>query len=268
MGNLSYVPLTEDLIEDLDDSDITFVTAVADYPGSILKEIPMGTTARGTDGGGGVDLKIDFGENVNPKFWGFFNHNMESGTPVISSYDDAWITPSGETLNVAYRALDMKAYKAGGGWSAGKRYWIVNYNGCSFSQAFYELGKLVVALDVTTFTYNFSPGVSRGRGSKNIHNVTPMGVEYTHLLQEKINYFGIKWDPDLKADLLEEIIAFIDITNGGGYPSIIIPDNSKAELFYMRNQDRTNWNEEAARSMISQCFMDFKELSRGKVQEG
>jgi len=268
MGNLSYVPLTDDLIEDLDDADITLVTADANYPGSELKTIPMGTTARGTDPGTGVKIKIDFGENVNPKFWGFLNHDITSGNLIVYPYNDAWITPSGESLTVTYRALDMKGYKAGGGWSAGKRYFLVDLNGCTFSQAFFELGKLVVALDVTTFTHNFSPGVRRGRGNKNIHNVTPAGIEYTHLLQEKINYFGIKWDPDLKETLLDEIIAFIDITNGGGYPSIIIPDNSKTELFYMRNQDITDWNEEVARSMISQCFMNFKELSRGKGQVG
>lgn len=266
MSNLAYVPLTADLIEDLDDAKITLVTDVANYPGSELKSIPMGITARGTDPGSGVKIKIDFGENVNPKFWGFLNHDITSGNPVIYSYNDAWITLSGESLTVTYRDLDMKAYKAGAGWASGKRYWMVNLNACTFSQAFFELGKLVVALDITTFTYNISPGISRGRGSKNIHNITPMGIEYTHLLQEKINYFGIKWDPDLKETLLDELITFLDITHGGGYPSIIIPDNNKAELFYMRNQDRTNWNEEAARSLISRCYMNFKELSRGKIQ--
>ncbi len=268
MSNLAYVPLTDDLIEDLGDGDITLVTAVANYAGSILKTIPMGTTARGTDPGAGVTIKIDFGANVNPKFWGFLNTNITSGNPVIYPYNDVWITPSGESLTIIYRELDMKAYKSGGGWSVGKRYFLVDLSACTFSQAFFEMGKLVVALDVTTFTYNFSPGISRGRGSRNIHNLTPAGIEYTHLLQEKINYLGIKWDPDIKEALLAEIIEFLDITNGGGYPSIIIPDNSKAELFYMRNQDRTNWNEEAARSLISQCFMDFEELSRGKIQVG
>ena len=266
MSNLAYVPLTEDLIEDLAAADFVIETADADYPATELQTIPMGTTARATDPGGGERIKIDFGANVSPKAWFLLNHDIESGNPLISSWNNADWTGLSETQAMTYRALDIKAHRPAG-WTP-KRYFDINFDACSFSQAFFEAGKLVVSLDVTTFTYNFSPGVSRGRGSKNIHNVTPMGVEYTHLLQEKINYFGIKWDPDLKADLLEEIIAFIDITNGGGYPSIIIPDNDKAEFFYMRNQDRTNWNEEVARSMISQCFMDFKELSRGKVQEG
>ena len=266
MGRLSYVPLTADLIEDLDDADITLVTADADYPGSILKSIPMGTTARGTDGGGGVKVRIDFGSNVRPKFWGMLNTNIASGNPVIYSYDDAFITLNGETLIVDYRALDMKAYKAES-WTP-KRYFEIDLSPCTFSQAFFEMGKLVVALEITTFSKHFSPGVSRSRGYKNIHNKTPMGIEYTHVLQENINYFGIKWNPHLKDPLLTELLDFLDLTNGGGYPSIVIPDNDEAEFYYARNQDRTDWDEEAARSLISQCFMSFEELSRGKVQEG
>ena len=266
--NFSYVPLTADLIEDLDDANITLVTAVASYAGSVLKTIPMGTTARGTDPGTGVKIKIDFGANVNPKFWGFLNHNITSGNPVIYPYNDAWITPSGESLTVVYRALDMKAYKAGGGWSAGKRYFQIDLSACTFSQAFFEMGKLIAALDMTIFTYNFSPGISRGQGNRNIHNITPAGVEYTTLLQEGINYLGVRWDPDLKDPVLTEILTFIQATKGGGYPAVIIPNRAEAELFYMRNQDRTNWNEEAARALVSQCSLNFKELSRGKIQEG
>ncbi len=266
MGNLSYVPLTDDLIADLAAADFVIETADADYPATELQTIPMGTTARATDPTGGERIKIDFGANVNPKAWFLLNHNISSGNPLISSWDNNDWTGLSQTQAMTYRALDIKAYRPGG-WIS-KRYFNINFDACSFSQAFLEAGKLVVALDVTTFKYNFSPGVSRGRGSKNIHNITPAGIEYTHLLQEKINYFGIKWDPDLKEGLLDELITFLDITHGGGYPSIIIPDKDKAEFFYMRNKDRTNWNEEVARSMISQCFMDFKELSRGKVQEG
>ena len=266
MSNLAYVPLTDDLIADLAAADFVIETADADYPATELQTIPMGTTARATDPTGGERIKIDFGAEIDPKFWGLLNHDIESGNPLISSWNNADWTGLSETQAMTYRALDIKAYRAAG-WTP-KRYFDINFNACSFSQAFLEAGKLMVALDVTTFKYNFSPGVSRGRGSKNIHNVTPMGIEYTHLLQEKINYFGIKWDPDLKKDLLNELIAFIDITHGGGYPSIIIPDNDKAELFYMRNQDRTDWSEEFARSLRAKLNMKFKELSRGKVQEG
>ena len=260
--NFSYVPLTDDLIED---ATVTILTPDTDYPATELQTIPMGTTARATDPGGGEVIRIDFGENVNPKFWSLLNTDITSGNPLITSYTDAWITAE-DTLTMIYRALDMKAYK-NGGWTP-RRYFDINFNACAFSQAFLEVGKLIAALDMTVFTHNFSPGISRGQGNRNIHNITPAGIEYTHLLQEKINYLGVSWDPDLKDPVLTEILAFIQATKGGGYPAIIIPNREEAELFYMRNQDRTNWDEMAARSLISRCSLNFKELSRGKIQEG
>ena len=68
MGNLSYVLLSDDLIQDLDDANITIETPNSDYPASRLKTIPMAKRARGTDPGSGVNIKIDFGEDVRPKF--------------------------------------------------------------------------------------------------------------------------------------------------------------------------------------------------------
>ena len=264
MGNLSYVPLTADLIEDLTGADITIETADADYPSSELLTIPMGTTARGTDPGGGVRIKIDFGANVRPKFWADLNHNITSGDVVIYATNAAW-NPTGETLIVPYRELDMKAYKSES-WTP-NRYFLKDYGACTFSQAFFELGKLVAATEIVTFSKGFAPGIGRGEGNRNIHNVTPSGIEYTHLLQEKRGYLSIRWD-HLKEPLLSELLTFLRVTNGGGYPSIIIPDNDKPELFYVRNKDRTNWSEEAARSVISEMLLEFRELSRGKVQVG
>jgi len=259
--NLSYVPLTEDLIED---ATVTTSTADADYPATELQTIPMGTTARITDPGGGELIKIDFGANVNPKFWSLLNTDISSGNPLITSYTDAWITPD-DTLQMVYRDRDMKAYKSGG-WTP-RRYFDINLNACAFSQAFAEAGKLIAALDITTFSKGFAIGIGRGEGNRNIHNVTPSGVEYTHLLQERIGFLDINWE-HIKEPLLPELLTFLRVTNGGGYPSIIIPDNDKVELFYVKNKDRTNWDEGMARSIISNFKMQFKELSRGKIQEG
>lgn len=266
LGNFSYVPLTHDLIA-LDSTDIVIVDAVANYPASELKTIPMGITARGTDPGSGITIKLDFNMLVQPKFFGIFNHNITSGNVVVYSFNDAWTTPSGETLIIPYRELDMKGYYSEVSWTP-KRWFSLFFGACAFSQAFLEIGKLVAASEITAFSKNFSPGISRGEGNRNIHNITPAGIEYTHLLQEKIGYLGIKWNPNLKDPLLRELLRFLRVTNGGGYPSVIIPANDKPEVFYMRNQDRIDWNEEAARSLLSQCSLNFKELSRGKIQIG
>jgi len=264
MGNLSYVPLTADLIEDLTGADITIETAVANYPSSELLTIPMGTTARGTDPGGGVRIKIDFGALVRPKFWALLNTDITSGNVVVYATNAAW-APTGETLIIPYRELDMKAYKPES-WTP-CQYFLLDFGACTFSQAFLEIGKLFAATEIVTFSKGFAPGVSRGEGNRNIHNVTPSGIEYTHLLQEKIGYLSINWD-HLKDPLLNELLTFLRVTNGGGYPSIVIPDNDKSELFYVRNQDRTDWDEEAARSVIASMTLEFKELSRGKIQVG
>lgn len=265
MQNISYVPLTADLLDESGSAVITIVTAVADYPATELQTIPMGTTARGTDPGGGIQIRIDFTVNVRPKFWSLLNHIITSGNVVIYATNAAW-APTGETLIIPFRELDMKAYKPES-WTP-CRYFVLSFHACTFSQAFLEIGKLVAATEIVTFSKHFSPGITRGEGNKNIHNFTPSGIEYTHLLQEKINYLGIRWDPNLKDPLLTELLTFLRLTNGGGYPSIILPDNDTPELYYMRNQDRTDWDEEAARSIISQCFLKFKELSRGKIQVG
>jgi len=263
MGNFSYVPLTEDLVAG---AAVTILAPDADYPASELQTIPMGTTARATDPTGGEVIRIKFTGDVDPKFWSLLNTDIISGNPLITSYTDAWTTPE-DTLEMVYRELDMKAYQTGG-WTAPRQYFDINLNACAFSRAFAEVGKLIAALDITTLSRGFSPGVSRGEGNRNIHNLTPAGIEYTHLLQERVNYIGFRWDPSVKKTFLDELLTFLRVTNGGGYPSVIIPDNDEVELFYMRNQDRTDWNERAKRAILSQCELNFKELSRGKIQEG
>jgi len=264
MGRTSYVTTDDDLIGALDAANVTIETADADYPASRLQSIPMAKAARGTDPGSGVNIKIDFGENVRPKFWSLLNTNIASGEPVVYSYNDAFITPSGETLNIPYRAFDMKAYKAAS-WTA-KRYFIVNLNGCTFNHAFAQIGKVIAAPETNKFSFDFSPGIQRGYGHNVIHNFTPYDVEYTHVLRSGINYLKFGWDPHLKAALLDEILALMGVTYGGTYPFIIIPDEDEAEFFYMRNEDRIDWNEAAARSLIEQCFLNLRELSRGKIQ--
>ncbi len=262
MGRFSYVPLTEDLVAG---ATVTILDPDADYPATELQTIPMGTTARATDPGGGEIIRIDFGGNVNPKAWFLLNTIITSGNPLITSFTDAWITPE-DTLTMIYRDLDMKAYKSGG-WTP-RRYFNINLNACSFSQAFAAAGKLIAALDITTFTKDVGAIMFRGEGNKNIHNITPAGIEYVHLLQEKIGYLEITFKNE-KNLILSEILNFLRVTNGGGYPSIIIPDNDEVEFYYVRNQDRTDWSEEkAAVWILSDCSMKFEELSRGKIQEG
>ncbi len=264
MANLAYFPLTDDLIEG---ATVLVVTEDTDYPQENLQNIPMADTAQATNPPAAiVRVRIDFGATVgavNPRAWFFLNHNIASGNWEIHRTNAAWA--SAEQQNVIYREFDTKFY--GRAWAAPSQYFEVIFPAaCVYDPTtFWEMGKILCGLDVTEFSKGVSPGIERGLGFRNIHLETEFGVTWDYALQENINYLGIRWDPDIKATLLNEILAFIRLTKGGAYPAIIIPDKDEAELYYMKNQDRLNWREEMARSIIRNCNMNFVEMSRGKI---
>jgi len=265
MGNLAYVAHDDDLVKDLAGSAITILTADSDYPDTNFQTIPMGDVARATDPGAGVKIQLDMGSSKKVNFWSLLNHNIASGNPVVKTYNDAFITPSGETKTITYRALDAYVSST---WTTAKRYYEIDLSACTFDNTFFFVGRVIGALTMTTFTAGFSPGVERGYGHENIINVTSFGVAHVHIKQAKINYLTVNWDPHVKASVLTELLAFLDKSYGGAYPSIIIPDSTAAELYYMRCQDLVNWRESDARAIISGCQLRFRQLSRGKVQEG
>lgn len=261
MGNLAYFPLADDLVED---ATVVVVTEDTDYPQENLQNIPMADTARASDPPAAiVRVRIDFGAVVNPPFWAFLNHNIASGDWKIHRTNAAWV--SAQERTVSYRALDKKSW--GSPWGGGgSQYFEVEFPAaCTYNHAFWEMGKIVCGSNITEFTYGIGPGIKRGFGHSNIHNITEHGIEYVHIKQAKINYLKLGWARDIKETLLDELLDFLETTYGGAYPSLIIPDNDNEEFWYMRNEDRLNWNEEIARSVIEQCYMNFKEMSRGKV---
>ena len=262
---LCHVPLTMDLVRDLASAAITIANEDSDYPDTNIGTDPMADVARTTSiPAGGCTIRLDFGENVIPRFWAFLNHNVRKGNWVIRSYNDAFITGSGESVTVIYRDLDARRYYRG--WTA-KRYWEVSFVGCRFKDAFgLELGKLIAATDRVTFSGNFTPGVERGMAFRNEHNDTAFGLRWSHIKQENINMLGLSWDPHIKDLVLDQLTDFIQATNGGAYPVLIIPDMDEDEFYYMRNQDALKWTERSARSVISRLSMSFVEESRGKVQ--
>jgi len=267
MSNLAYFPLDDDMIDD-DDTVITVETGtiIADYPLAKLENIPMADTTRITPDTGVVELGIDLGvgNETNLIFWAFLNHNIESGDWIIHRTDAAWA--SAENQTVTYREWDTKFY--GTAWADASRYFMIEFPNTityKYGNTFWEMGKILCGTDITEFTRDFSPGIERGLGFENIHLETEFGVTWDYAKQENINYLGIRWDPNIKATLLDELLAFIRLTKGGAYPAIIIPNKDETELYYMKNQDRLNWREEMARSIIRNCAMNFKEMSRGKV---
>ena len=267
MSNLAYFPLADDLIED---ATVVIVTADADYPAAKLQNIPMADTARAPDPPAAiVRVRIDFGigVTVNPRAWFFLNHNIASGNWIIHRTNAAWA--SAENQIVTYREWDTKFY--GTAWAAASRYFEVEFPAActyKYGDTFWEMGKILCGTNITEFTKQFSPGIRRGLGFDNIHNETEFGVIWSYIKRARINYLGISWDPHLRLPLLAELEDFIETTYGGAYPAVIIPDNmGRADLYYMKNQDELRWNEELSRAIIAGCHIDFKELSRGQVQE-
>ena len=258
MSNLAYFPLADDLIED---ATITIITADANYPATKLQNIPMADTARASDPPAAiVRVRIDFGMAVNPRAWFFLNHNILSGDWIIHRTNAAWVSAQQQT--VTYRKYDAKFY--GTTWAAASQYFEVEFPAaCTYKNAFWEMGKILCGIDITEFLKNFSPGIERSMAHDNIYNVTEYGVVWSHIKRARIHSLGLRWDPNIKTLLLDEILDFIETCYGGAYPVIIIPNNSQAEFYYMRNRDLLSWREEAARSLISQCSLNLIEDSRG-----
>lgn len=261
MGNLAYFTLEDDLIEDLDAANISVETEDSDYPETKLQNLPMADTARASDALPAiVRVRIDFGAVVNPRAWFWLNHNILSGDWLIHKTTDAWVSLGQRT--VTYRNFDTKYY----GRLGSSRYFEIEFPAaCTYKNDFWEMGKFLCGIDVTEFSKGVSPGIERGLGFRNVHLETEFGVTWDYAKQENINYLGFSWDPEIKAPLLDELLAFIRITKGGAFPAIIIPDKESDELYYMKNEDRLNWREEIARSIIRNCYINFIEMSRGKI---
>lgn len=265
MKNFGYFPLDDDWIEDLDPSDIYIAGEDPNYPKEKIQNIPMGDTAR-AEVSGSVVIRFTLPTNRRVKFLAMLNHNIESGDPIIRTYDDpTWVVPSGESQAWTFREFDMKHYSRF--WTP-LRYWEIDLVNCSFKNTFFECGKLVCGSDIRKFSMNISPGIGRGLGFKGIHNVTEYGITYSHIIQENINYLTIRWSPSLKDKVLDELIEFVRFTYGHAYPVVLLPDNDTTEVYYMRNQDLINWEEIMTRAVIDRCIMNFKEDSRGRIQEG
>ena len=274
MSNLAYFPLADDMIDD-DDTIITVETGTedTDYPLTKLENIPMADTARITPDTGIVELGIDLGAGnaANLIFWAFLNHNIADGDWIIHRTNNLWV--SDENKTVTHREWDTKFY--GGvlstAWTAPSQYFRIEFPNTltyKYGNTFWEMGKILCGTCITEFSKGFSPGIRRGLGFDNIHNETEFGVIWSYIKRARIQYLGMSWDPHLRVPLLAELEDFIETTYGGAYPSVIIPDNSnRADLYYMKNQDELRWNEELTRAIIASCHLDFKELSRGQVQE-
>ncbi len=263
MSNIAYVSLEQDLVGALSDAAITIVTADADYPASNLKTQPMADSARGT--GAGIKIRFDMGKNYNVRFWGYLNHNISSGNWVIRTYDDAYATPSGESYPVPHRALDTKFYYKS--WTP-KQYWEHDFTGCVLSEAYLEMGKMVAAHNPTFFSANYSPGFGRGTRYRSIHNITEFGVTWTYIKQGPIQKVRIRFDPAVVGVIKDELESFFTAISGGGYPCVLIPDNSgSTEIYYMRSvRDNMDWEEVYRRAMMTGLSLDFEEESRGKTQ--
>ena len=263
MSNLAYVTLAQDLIEDLADASISAVNEDADYPIANLKTQPMADTARVS--GGAEKIRFDLGANTRVRFWAYLNHNIASGDWTIKTYNDLFITPSGESRDVVYRALDTKSYHKS--WTS-KRYWEHDFSACTFNDAYLEIGKIVAALDPVFFTANYSPGFGRGIGYESIQNKTEFGVVWTYIKQGPINKVRVKFDPEIVRIIRDELETFFNAVCGRGYPCIIIPDNSgSAEVYYMRSKlDKMDWEEFYNRAVMYGLRLDFEEESRGQTQ--
>lgn len=276
MAKFGYFPLTNDLISPTPNTTtVTVVAADADYPAAKLQNISMADTARAPDPPAAiVRVQIDLGAAVgakNPRAWFFLNHNIASNDWKIWRCTNAGFAHSAESQNVTYRDLDTWHY--GPSWTAASQWWEVEFPvGCVYkgTGAFWEMGKIIAGLDITEFSFNFKPGLDRGRAFEVLHNITELGAEWTHLKQDGVEYLGINWRAviDPPTNILIQIKGFIDATKGGMYPCVILPNPDTAELYYMRNADRINWREVSVRTLLENCRMDFKEEARGKVQLG
>jgi hypothetical protein len=70
----------------------------------------------------------------------------------------------------------------------------------------------------------------------------------------------------LVAHAVVDILELLEYTRGGAYPFILIPDNDAADLYYVRSADATSWTEQYARAFLTGLTLNFRELSRGRIQ--
>ncbi len=265
MTKLTYFTLADDLIEPLAAADITIAGPNADYPAANVRTIEMGETVRGTIGG---KIQITFGAGVAPRFWAILNHNLYAGDVTIRTYTTAFDTsggptPSGESRVIPWRDLDMKSYFAVPMSAA--RFWEIDFNGCYCNDSFLEVGKVAAGLCVHTFLDDFS-GFQSGVDYRNIYNETQGGVCYSHKLEKRRRHFSLSWNASLVAHAVVDILKLLEYTRGGAYPFILIPDNDAVNLYYVRSTDSTSWTEQYARAFLTGLTLNFKELSRGRIQ--
>ena len=264
MTKLTYFPLADDLIEPLAAYDVTITSPVPSYPASNVRTIEMGETARGAVGN---KIRITFPAGVAPRLWAILNHNLYAGDVTIRSYADAFTTSGGPTLLqswvVSFRELDMKLYIVGAIIAA--RYWEIDFNGCYCNDAFLEVGKVVAGLNVQTFLDDFS-GFQTGVDYRNIYNETQGGVCYAHKLEKRRRNFSLSWNASTVAHAVPDILELLEYTRGGAYPFILIPDNDAVDFYYVRSADSTSWAEQYARAFLTGLTLNFRELSRGRIQ--
>jgi hypothetical protein len=257
---LSYFTLSDDVIGPLVDASVVMVNAVTGYPGSKVKTIEMADTARGT---ATAKLQFTLTSPVAAKFWAILNHNITAGDPIIRAYTDAgFTTPSGDTITAPFRVGDIKAYAPS---MTPQMYWEVDTSGCSFSDSFFEVGKVVAGTGVHTFANDYS-SFRRGLSYRNILNETIGGTAYAHRIGARRFSFDLAWNASKVAPALTEILALLELTCGGAYPFLLIPDNDAAEFYYVRASDAAAWQESAARAYLSGLDLKAVELSRGKIQ--
>jgi len=265
MTNLTYFTLADDLIEALAASAITITGPIADYPASNIRTIEMGETARGAIGG---KIQITFPAGVSPRFWALLNHNIYAGDVTIRTYTTAFDssggpTPSGESRVIPWRALDMKSYFAAP--MSAQRYWEIDFNGCYCNDSFLEIGKVVAGLGIHTFLDDFSD-LQTGVDYRNIYNETQGGVCYAHKLEQRRRNFSLSWNASLVAHAIPDILELLEFTRGGAYPFILIPNNDTVDLYYVRSSDSASWKEQYARAFLTGLTLEFRELSRGRIQ--
>jgi hypothetical protein len=256
---LTYVTLIDDLIGSLGAADIEFINEIADYPGTKITTIEMADTARATPP---TKLRLNFGVDKYARFWAILNHNIIDGDLLITSYNDEFVTPSGESMVIPFRTGDMKGYGAA---LSAKQYWEVDPSGCSFADAFFEIGKVIAAPTVYTFANNYSD-FQRGLIYRNIYNETVGGVTYAHRIATRRFKLDISWNASLVSSALSEILTLLELTSGGAFPFLLIPDNSEAEFYYVRADDTATWRESANRAYLTGLTLSAIELSRGKIQ--
>ena len=267
MTNLTYFTLTDDLIEALAVSAITITGPLTDYPASNIRTVEMGEVARGAVGG---KIQITFPTGVSPRFWALLNTNLRAGDVTIRTYTTDFLssggpTPSGESRVIPFRNLDMKSYFAVP--MSAQRYWEIDFNGCycNVGDSFLEVGKIVAGLGIHTFLGDYSDFQS-GVDYRNIYNETQGGVCYAHKLEQRRRNFSLSWNASSVAHAIPEILELLEFTRGGAYPFILIPNNDAVDLYYVRSSDSASWKEQYARAFLTGLTLNFRELSRGRIQ--